>query len=146
MSVIEPQSSFEAIAEIVSLAAATGAQMHIVHLNSTSTRDIPRIAELLRGAQGRGLKITDRGVSVRAGFTVVGMELFRGNWKERRGGAMAGDIELAGVPFTDETLAEAQAKAPGTWIVAHFMRPDCNPADQALLDQSVLMPGGGDRV
>ena len=30
MSVIEPQSSFEAIAEIVSLAAATGAQMHIV--------------------------------------------------------------------------------------------------------------------
>ena len=142
MSVIEPQSSFEAIAEIVSLAAATGAQMHVVHLNSTSTRDIPRIAELLRGAQGRGLKITTEAYPYGAGSTVVGAELFRGNWKERRGGATAGDIELAGVPFTDETLAEAQAKAPGTWIVAHFMRPDRNPADQALLDQSVLMPGG----
>ncbi|MDP9177334.1 MAG: amidohydrolase family protein, partial [Gemmatimonadota bacterium] len=39
-SVIEPQSSFEAIAEVVSLAAATGARMHINHLNSTSARDI----------------------------------------------------------------------------------------------------------
>ena len=142
MSVIEPQSSFEAIAEIVSLAAATGAQMHIVHLNSTSTRDIPRIAELVRGAQARGLKITTEAYPYGAGSTVVGAELFRGNWRERRGGATAADIELAGVPYTDETLAEAQEKAPGTWIVAHFMRPDRNPADQALLDQSVLMPGG----
>ncbi len=81
MSVIEPQSSFEAIAEIVSLAAATGAQMHIVHLNSTSTRDIPRIAELVRGAQGRGLKITTEAYPYGAGSTVVGAELFRGNWK-----------------------------------------------------------------
>ena len=27
-------------------------------------------------------------------------------------------------------------------IVAHYLRPDRNPADQAFLDQSVLMPGG----
>ena len=83
MSVIEPQSSFEAIEEIVSLAAATGAQMHIVHLNSVSIRDIPRIAELLRGAQGRGLKITTEAYPYGAGSTVVGAELFRGNWRER---------------------------------------------------------------
>ncbi len=85
MSVIEPESSFEAIAEIVSLAAATGAQMHIVHLNSTSTRDIPRIAELVRGAQGRGLKITTEAYPYGAGSTVVGAELFRGNWKNGAG-------------------------------------------------------------
>ena len=110
ISVIEPQSSFEAIAEIVSLAAATGARMHIHHLNSTSTRDIPRIAELLRGAQARGLRITTEAYPYGAGSTVVGAELFRGNWRERRGGATAGDIELRGVPFTDATLAEAQAE------------------------------------
>ena len=142
MSVIEPQSSFEAIAEIVALAAATGAQMHIVHLNSVSIRDIPRIAELVRGAQSRGLKITTEAYPYGAGSTVVGAELFRGNWRERLGGATAGDIELAGVPYTDATLAEAQAKTPGDLVVAHYMRPDRNPADQALLDQSVLMPGG----
>lgn len=42
MSVIEPQSSFEAIEEVVALAAGTGARMHICHLNSSSIRDIPR--------------------------------------------------------------------------------------------------------
>jgi len=141
-SVIEPQSSFEAMEEIVSLAAATGAHMHINHLNSSSTRDIPHIAELLRGAQGRGLRITTEAYPYGAGSTVVGAELFRGNWRERLGGATAGDIELAGVPFTDSTLAEAQTKTPGAWIVAHYMRPDRSAADQGYLDQSVLFPGG----
>ena len=141
-SVIEPQLSFEAIEEIVSLAAATGARMHINHLNSSSTRDIPRIAELLRGAQGRGLRITTEAYPYGAGSTVVGAELFRGNWRERLGGATASDIELAGVPLTDSTLAEAQVKSPGSWIVVHYMRPDRNAADQGYLDQSVLMPGG----
>ena len=141
-SMIEPQSSFEAVAEIVSLAAATGAQMHIHHLNSTSARDIPRIAELLAGAQQRGLRITTEAYPYGAGSTVVGAELFRGNWRERMGGAVASDIELAGVAYNDSTLAEAQAKAPGTWIISHFLRPDRSPADQDFLDQSVLFPNG----
>jgi N-acyl-D-glutamate deacylase len=142
MSMVEPQSSFEALAEIVSLAAATGASMHINHLNSIAIRDIPRIAELLKGAQARGLRVTTEAYPYGAGSTVVGAELFRGNWRERIGGGVAGDIELAGKPFDDATLAEAQAKTPGAWIVAHFMRPDRNPKDQAFLDESVLMPGG----
>ncbi|MEO8500072.1 MAG: amidohydrolase family protein [Vicinamibacteria bacterium] len=141
-SVIEPNSSFEAIEELVALAAGTGARMHINHLNSIATRDIPRIAELIKGAQARGLHVTTEAYPYGAGSTVVGAELFRGNWRERMGGATAADIELAGVPFDDASLAEAQAKTPGTWIVAHFMRPDRSPADQDFLDQSVLMPGG----
>jgi N-acyl-D-glutamate deacylase len=116
--------------------------MHINHLNSSSMRDIPRIAELLRGAQGRGLRITTEAYPYGAGSTVVGAELFRGNWRERLGGATAGDIELAGVPFNDSTLAEAQAKTPGAWIIAHYLRPDRSAADQDYLDQSVLFPGG----
>lgn len=142
MSVIEPRSSFEALAEIVSLAASTGASMHINHLNSIATRDIPRIAELLKGAQARGLRVTTEAYPYGAGSTVVGAELFRGNWRERLGGATSADLELAGVPFDDATLAEAQEKTPGAWIVAHFMRPDRVAADQEFLDQSVLMPGG----
>ena len=142
MSVIEPQSSFEAIAEIVSLAAGTGAQIHINHLNSISLRDIPRIAELLRGAQGRGVRVTTEAYPYGAGSTVVGAELFRGNWRERLGGATAGDIELAGAPFTDSTLADAQANTPGAWVIAHYLRPDRSAADQDYLDQSVLFPGG----
>jgi N-acyl-D-glutamate deacylase len=95
-SVIEPNSSFEGLAEIVSLAAATGAHMHINHLNSIATRDIGRIAEMLKGAAARGLRVTTEAYPYGAGSTVVGAELFRGNWRERMGGAVAGDLELAG--------------------------------------------------
>jgi N-acyl-D-glutamate deacylase len=78
LSVIEPQSTFEAFEELVSLAASTGAHMHISHLNSNSTRDIPIIAEMIRGAQQRGLKITTEAYPYAAGSTVVGAEIFRG--------------------------------------------------------------------
>jgi N-acyl-D-glutamate deacylase len=142
LSVIEPQSSFEAFEELIALAAATGAHMHISHLNSNSTRDIPAIAELIGGAQARGLKITTEAYPYAAGSTVVGAELFRGNWRDRMGGAKASDLERGGVPFTDSTLAEAQAKTPGDFVVVHFMRPGTSAQDQAYLDQSVLFPGG----
>jgi N-acyl-D-glutamate deacylase len=142
LSVIEPQSSFEAFEELIALAASTGAHMHISHLNSNSTRDIPAIAELIRGAQQRGLTITTEAYPYAAGSTVVGAEIFRGNWRDRMGGAKASDLERGGVPFTDATLAEAQAKTPGEFVVVHFMRPETSAQDQAYLDQSVLFPGG----
>lgn len=142
LSVIEPQSSFEAFEELVALAASTGAHMHISHLNSNSTRDIPLIAELIRGAQRRGLRITTEAYPYAAGSTVVGAEIFRGNWRERMGGAKASDIEVNGKPYDDAGLAEVQEKAPGTWIVVHFMRPEQSAQDQAFLDQAVLFPGG----
>jgi N-acyl-D-glutamate deacylase len=142
LSVIEPASSFEAFEELVAVAAGTGAHMHISHLNSNSTRDIPAIGALIAGAQARGLKITTEAYPYAAGSTVVGAEIFRGNWRERMGGARASDIELSGTPFTDSTLAVAQATTPGSWVVIHFMRPERSPADQAYLDQSVLFPGG----
>ncbi|MBL8958461.1 MAG: amidohydrolase family protein, partial [Gemmatimonadetes bacterium] len=142
LSVIEPASSFEAFEELIAVAAGTGAHMHISHLNSNSTRDIPAIAELIRGAQARGLKITTEAYPYAAGSTVVGAEIFRGNWRERMGGAKASDLELGGQPFNDSTLAAAQANTPGSWVVIHFMRPESSAADQAFLDQSVLFPGG----
>ena len=142
LSVIEPGSSFEAYEELIALSASTGAHMHICHLNSISTRDIGAIAELIRGAQSRGVKVTTEAYPYAAGSTVVGAELLRGNWKARLGGATASDIELGGRPFNDSSLAEAQDKAPGSLIVIHFMRPETSGADQSYLDQAVLFPGG----
>ena len=57
-SVIEPRSSFEAYQEVISLAASTGAHVHICHFNSSSNRDIEFCARVIADAQKRGLKIT----------------------------------------------------------------------------------------
>lgn len=143
MSVLEPASSFEAYQEMVATAAATGARMHICHLNSTSLRDISAIVELISGAQKRGVALSVEAYPYTAGSTAIGSALFRGDaWRERMGGLTSADFEHLGAPLNDESFASLQKEAPGTPIVVHFMNPEKNPGDQDYLDISVLYPGG----
>jgi N-acyl-D-glutamate deacylase len=52
---VDPNSSFEGYIRLIGFAAATGAHMHICHLNSTSLRDIARAVAAVEKAQGAGL-------------------------------------------------------------------------------------------
>ncbi len=54
----EPDSSFEAAEEVVAVAAATGAHIHICHINSSDLRDGKRIVAMFKAAQARGVPIT----------------------------------------------------------------------------------------
>lgn len=143
MSVEEPQSSFEAYQEMVATAAATGAHMHICHLNSTSLRDAPRVIELISSAQKRGVPLTVEAYPYAAGSTVIGAAMFRGpNWRERLGGAKASDFEYNGKALDEAGFAKLQSENPGALVVIHFLDPGVIPGDQELLDASVLYPGG----
>jgi N-acyl-D-glutamate deacylase len=143
MSVDEPLSSFEAYQEMVAVSAATGAHMHVCHLNSTSLRDAPRVIEMISAAQKRGVPITVEAYPYTAASTVIGGAMFRGpNWRERLGGVTPADFEHDGVPLTEETFADLQKNDPGAFIVFKYLRPDIKPEDQAMLDRSVLYPGG----
>jgi N-acyl-D-glutamate deacylase len=143
MSVDEPQSAFEAYQEMVAVAAATGARMHICHLNSTSLRDAPKVIELISSAQKRGVPLTVEAYPYAAASTVIGAAMFRGpNWRERLGGVSPADFEHDGVTLNEETFAALQKNEPGAFIVFKYLRPDLHPADQEMLDRSVLFPGG----
>ena len=142
-SVIEPLSTFEAYEELIALSAATGAHMHVCHVNSSSTRDIEACTNLLKGAQERGLPITVEAYPYGAGSSAVGAEIYRGdNWLERWGAPDASSLELNGEPLTQDKIDELQASEPGAVVVMHFLRPDASDEDQRLLDLSVLYPGG----
>ena len=142
LSVVEPVSSFEALQELVALAATTGAHMHVCHLNSIAARDAVDCARLLREAQSNGLPISVEAYPYGAASTTVGAELFRSpDWLQRWGVDSASAMELNGQPLTQAKIDELQKAAPGTAVVMHFMRPDDNAADQKLLDLSVLYPG-----
>ncbi len=142
LGVIEPRSSFEALGELVSLAATTGCHMHVCHLNSIAARDAVACSKLLRDAIGRGLPITVEAYPYGASSTTVGAEMFRSDdWLQRFGAPSASEMELNGVPLTQAKIDELQRSAPGTPVVMHFMRPDTVPEDQELLDLSVLFPG-----
>lgn len=141
ISVIEPLSAFEALEELVALSAATGAHMHVCHLNSSSGRDVEICADLLEGAQARGLPITVESYPYGAGSSAVGAELYRGNWLDRWGAEDASALEMNGMPLSQDKIEELQASAPGSVVVMHFLRPDDSAEDQRLLDRSVLFPG-----
>lgn len=141
ISVIEPLSAFEALEELVALSAATGAHMHVCHLNSSAGRDVEICAELLLGAQARGLPISVEAYPYGAGSSAVGAELYRGDWLDRWGAPDASSLELNGVSLTQERIDELQASDPGAVVVMHFLRPDDSEEDRRLLDLSVLYPG-----
>lgn len=141
LSVQEPDSGFEGLGELISLAAATGAHMHICHLNSVAGRDIKACVELVSEAQERGLPITVEAHPYGACSSTVGAEVFRKDRLARWGVEDASAMELNGEPLTQDKIDELQEKDPCAVIVMHFLRPDDNDADAEMLDLSVLHPG-----
>jgi len=145
MSNIDPDSSFEAYLRVIALAAATGAHMHVCHLNSTSLRDARRCIAAIRGAQDRGLPITVEAYPYGAASTVIGAAFLADPRYPERTGAEWSDISVNATgerPATGERLHELQAQDPGAPIVWDFLKPDRLADDRALLDLSVLYPGG----
>lgn len=142
LSMLEPDSSFEGIAEIIGVAASTGVQAHIVHLNSISLRDIDVIKPMIMRAQAQGLRISTEAYPYGAGATGIGAAMFCGpNWRERAGGMSAHNFEVAGKRLSEEELAYLQSEKPETATIIHFLDL-AKPEDQAKLDMSVLLPGG----
>ncbi len=120
--------------------------MHVCHLNSTSVRDIEACAQLVQDAQARGLPVTVEAYPYGAGSTTVGAELFRGDdWIQRFGVKDASALEFNGEPLTQAKIDEMQKGSPGDVVVIHFLRPDDNEEDQALMDQLGALPRRSDR-
>lgn len=143
LGVTEPESSFEGYQEMVAVAVATGAQMHVCHLNSMSLTDIDAIADMIGAAQALGARISVEAYPYGAGSTGIGAAMFRGEgWRDRLGGIEYSDFTAAGEPLDQARFDALQAEAPGTEIVVHMLDPENDPQDQAYLDRSILYPGG----
>lgn len=145
MSNRDPQSSEEAYIRLMGYAAATGAHMHICHLNSTSLHDVDRCCELLRNAQARGLPITVEAYPYGTGSTVVSAAFFADPDFTDRTGSSYGSIELIHNrhQMADRAdLVAARDLDPSALVAWHFLDLEHNDRHRALLDRSVLYPGG----
>ena len=68
--------------EVVANAAATGASVHVVHVNSTAGNAAEDALELIRGARTRGLDITTEAYPYTASASLIESALFDG-WENR---------------------------------------------------------------
>jgi dihydroorotase len=121
----ESGGAVDAVQELLSVAAATGAGLHIVHIGSSGGSKVPLLLEMIDGAKQNGIDVTTEVYPYTAWSTFIGAALLDGDFR-RRMGLDYGDIEL---PETGERLDQARferlrAEAPQTIIVGHGMTED----------------------
>lgn len=141
MSTEEPQSTFEAIEELIGLSFNPGAHMHICHLNSVSLRGIDDVCDLITSAKKNGANISVESYPYGAFSCPVGSAFLRqDNWRARLGNVKSSDIEYLGKPLDDVSLPAMQKDNPGNLIICHFLRPETNNDDVEALAKSNLYP------
>ena len=135
---VDPLSAAQAYGEMLSFAAATGANVHICHLNSTSFRDMPLAVSMIHRALEQGLHITVEAYPYGAASTAIRAKFLEPENLSRIGMTYE-SVEYQGKRLNESSFNELRAKSPGAIVVVHFYEL---PRDQKLLDMAVLFPGG----
>lgn len=78
----EPGSSIQALEEVISAAAITGAPLHVVHIQSTGGPATPKLLQMITEAKSRKLDITTECYPYIAGMTDIKSAIFDEGWQE----------------------------------------------------------------
>ena len=78
----EPGSSINALEEVISCAALTGAPLHVVHIQSTGGPATPKLLQMIGEAKSRGLDVTTECYPYIAGMTDIKSAIFNEGWQE----------------------------------------------------------------
>jgi len=103
----EPGSSIQALEEVISAAAITGAPLHVVHIQSTGGPATPKLLQMISEAKSRKLDVTTECYPYIAGMTDIKSAIFDEGWQEVFGIDYK-DLQWAatGERLTKETFAE----------------------------------------
>ena len=113
----------DAMQEVIANAAATGASLHIVHVNSMSLGELPTVLELIAGAQQRGLDVTTDAYPYTAASTFLQSSIFDEGWQERLQISYE-DLQWqdTGERLTKENFESYRGK--GGIVIIHMMKPE----------------------
>jgi hypothetical protein len=89
--------------EVIGDAAASGASLHIVHINSMALKKTPEALRMIEGARARGLDVTTEAYPYTAGATRIESAMFEPGWQERLGVSFSDILWTA----TGERLTES---------------------------------------
>ena len=78
----EPGSSIQALEEVISAAAITGAPLHVVHIHSTGGPATPKLLQMIAEARARKLDVTTECYPYIAGMTDIKSAIFDEGWQE----------------------------------------------------------------
>ena len=110
--------------EVIANAAATGAALHIVHLNSTADPLAEEALALIRGARERGVDVTTEAYPYTASASLIESPLFDG-WVDRpRDAYQRLQWVETGERLTPETFERYRRQ--GGWVIMHGRSEETN--------------------
>ena len=113
----QPGDALAPFREVIAYAAATGAAVHIVHLNSTAGDEAEEALRLIRGARARGIDVTTEAYPYTASASLIESALFD-RWLDRPAEAYrALQWVETGERLTPETFAAYRQR--GGWVIMH---------------------------
>ena len=98
-----PAGGINALEEVFTAAALTGASLHVVHINSSGTSAATLMLRMIDDVRSRGFDVTTECYPYIAGMTAIDSALFAGNWRD------ALDIDYGDLQWvaTGERLTES---------------------------------------
>jgi N-acyl-D-aspartate/D-glutamate deacylase len=113
----------DAMQEVIANAAATGASLHIVHVNSMSLGALPVVLDLIEAARKRGMDLTTEAYPYTAASTYLESAMFDEGWQDRLG-ISYGELQWVktGERLTQQTF-ERYRKEGGA-VIMHLMKPE----------------------
>ena len=114
----------DALQEVISDAAITGASLHVVHITSMALRQTGLCLDMIRGARRHGLDVTTEMYPYTAGMTDIGSAIFNPGWQAKQGGITYHDLQwaLTGERLTAESFA--RYRKIGGMVAVHSIPED----------------------
>ena len=139
---VRPENDIKGLQEVLANAAATGARLQVVHLNSMCGHSMETALELIEGAHTQGIDVMADAYPWLAGSTALESAVFDEGWRERMQ-ADFGDLEIVGTGerLTEASFAAYRSDGKETMVIAHFLSPE--GTDLALRHPLVMIASDG---
>lgn len=122
----DPISGVEGLLELIAVSAATGAHVHLCHVNSSYALATDLVLDAIAEAQAKGVKITTEAYPYHASSTSIGATFLSPEQMSSRGKPASTITYLkTGERVADyEQLAQLRAEDPGGTVVIDYLDPD----------------------
>lgn len=138
----EPRGVIEGATELIGVAAATGARMHLCHVNSSALRETPRILAMIAEAQSHGLRVTTEAYPWGAGSTRISTPFLDPD------NLPLLDIEPSDIAIVAtgkrvrdrEELGMLRRTAPSTLVAIHYLN-ERDDEQRGFIEQALRFPG-----
>jgi N-acyl-D-aspartate/D-glutamate deacylase len=137
---VEP-GGIDALQEVMSDAAASGASLHVVHVTSTELRQTPVALDMIHTAAKHNLDFTTEAYPYTAGMTDLSSAIFSPGWQDRNGGIGFHDLQWAATGERLNAESFERYRKQGGMVAIHSIPEEI--VRIAMADPDVIVASDG---